>query len=407
MSGRTLRVLAVARTEEVRDRVAEALAGWPGAKLEARLGELKALAASLPRPEAADILVLDLDAEDEADLAAFDGLRRAAPTGGGTAIVATASGLSPAAMRRLLRAGADDVIPQPIVPAELAEALRAVEAKGRQERAGATGGGQAGRVVTFTRASGGVGATTLAVNTAMTLVQPARKGSLFGGRPAPAPSACLIDLDLQFGAAGLQLDLPPCAGMVDLVQDPGRLDGEMLRGLMVEHASGLKVLTAPKAPIPLEAMRPELAAEILRLARAEFEVVVVDLPQALTRWTETVMGASSDILLVTQLHVPALRQLRRLLDVLHEEGLYALPYRVVLNRHAGRSFWGQGVGYGQAERALGRKIDFVVGNDYRGVVDSLNQGRPLLHLDRRSRIVRDVRAMLDVMLRPAQPAPTA
>ena len=78
------------------------------------------------------------------------------------------------------------------------------------------------------------------------------------------------------------------------------------------------------------------------------------MPQALTRWTETVLSASSDIMLVVQLNVPALRQLRRLLDVLHDEGLYTLPYRVVLNRHAGRSFWRSGVGYGQAEKALGR-----------------------------------------------------
>ena len=31
-------------------------------------------------------------------------------------------------------------------------------------------------------------------------------------------------------------------------------------------------------------------------------------------------------MLVVQLNVPALRQLRRLLDMLQDEGLYALPY---------------------------------------------------------------------------------
>ena len=38
------------------------------------------------------------------------------------------------------------------------------------------------------------------------------------------------------------------------------------------------------------------------------------------------------------------------------------------------------------------------------MVDSLNQGRPLLQLNGRSRIVRDVRGMLDTMLRPAPAA---
>jgi pilus assembly protein CpaE len=269
-------------------------------------------------------------------------------------------------------------------------------------REAATGSAASGRLVTFTRASGGVGATTLAVNTAMALAEPSRKRSRRSG--GSSRSVCLLDLDLQFGSAGLQLDLPPSAGMMELVQSPGRLDREMLRGLMVEHPSGLRVLTAPKVPVPLDAMRPELVVEILRLARAEFDLVVADMPQTLTRWTETVLSASSDIMLVVQLNVPALRQLRRLLDVLHDEGLYALPYRVVLNRHAGRPFWRSGVGYGQAEKALGRKFDFVVGNDYRLVVDSLNQGRPLLQLNGRSRIVRDVRSMLDALLRPGPAA---
>ena len=57
-------------------------------------------------------------------------------------------------VRRLLREGVDDVIPQPCSAAELAEGLHAVVARRRAPPAH----GRSGRVVTFTRASGGVGA---------------------------------------------------------------------------------------------------------------------------------------------------------------------------------------------------------------------------------------------------------
>jgi pilus assembly protein CpaE len=391
-----LRVLAITRSDAVRSQVAEALGGQGRAALESRVGALPVQAASLPRLDRFDLLVLEPDVDDPADHATLEQLR-ALTRNSSTGILVTAANIGPNMVRRLLREGVDDVIPQPCSPAELAEGLHAVVARRRAPPVH----GRSGRVVTFTRASGGVGATTLAVNTAVALTVPTRKRRTAAAEASPR--VCLLDFDLQFGSAGLQLDLPPSAGMMELVQNPERLDRDMLHGLMTGHASGLKVLAAPKAPIPLDALRPELATEMVRLARSEFDLVVVDLPQALTRWTETVLSASTDIMLVVQLNVPALRQLRRLLDMLQDEGLYALPYRIVLNRYAKPPFWRQGVGYRQAEKALGRRFDFVVGNDYRLVVDSLNQGQPLLQRNRRSRIVRDVRAMLDAMLQQAGP----
>ena len=210
--------------------------------------------------------------------------------------MATARDLCPATVRQLLREGVADFIPQPIDPAEVLDVLRSADhkARRRQQRSRAQG-----RVLTFSRATGGAGATTLAVNVAHALARSQRQAKV-----------CLIDLDLQFGAAALQLDLDPTTGLFDIAQARQSFDPALFLSSLVEHRSGLRVLPSPSAPISLEALKPAVVNALLELARVEFDYVIVDLPCALTNWTETVLSHSDLMYLVAQPTLPAVWQLR-------------------------------------------------------------------------------------------------
>src|SRR3546814_10495302 len=81
---------------------------------------------------------------------------------------------------------------------------------------------------------------------------------------------------------------------------------------------------------------------------------------------------SDEILLVTQMTVPGVRQARRQLETLNAEGLGDLPLKVVLNRFEKR--WGATFTMKEVEKALGRPVDFTVANDYRAVSEALDQG---------------------------------
>ena len=201
-------------------------------------------------------------------------------------IVATARDLCPATVRQLLREGVADFILQPIDPAEVLDVLRSADhkARRRQQRSRAQG-----RVLTFSRATGGAGATTLAVNVAHALARSQRQAKV-----------CLIDLDLQFGAAALQLDLDPTTGVFDIAQARQSFDPALFLSSLLEHRSGLRVLPSPSAPISLEALEPAVVNALLELARVEFDYVIVDLPCALTNWTETVLSHSDLMYLVAQ-----------------------------------------------------------------------------------------------------------
>ena len=206
----------------------------------------------------------------------------------------------------------------------------------------------------------------------------------------------MLDLDPQFGNVALYLDLAYGHGIVDIIRSPSRLDGELLRGAMLQHRSGMHVLTAPDIPMPLEALRPEVIEQIIDVAEREFDYVIIDLPHALTTWTEVVLVRSAAIKLVVQMTVPALRQARRMLDMLQEEGHYALPLAVCLNRYVHK--WNDILGLKDAEKALGRKVDHVVANDFEVVSSAINHGLPAVAIGRRSKFCRHIEEMAEATI---------
>jgi pilus assembly protein CpaE len=196
------------------------------------------------------------------------------------------------------------------------------------------------------------------------------------------------------------------------VRSPERLDSALFSDSLLEHRSGLRVLPAPSTSMPLEALRPDLVQTLLALARAQFDYVVVDLPIALTQWTETVLHQSDLVYLVTQLNVPAVRQLRRLLDVIEEAGLYNLPVQLVLNRQQRAFGWGTGVKRRQAEKALGRPFDYCIRDQFEILNEAANRGCPVLDVRRYSRFGRQLRGMLkrslqELAARPGLPVAAA
>lgn len=379
-------VLAVVRSPALGSALTSAVAPANGTTLEVCVGELKTIGAERLFEKKPDVLIVDIDTDDPEDMAVLNAMV-ATPIGAKIPVVATAATMSTSSLRRLLRDGVHDFLPQPLSAADVRDAVERAVASVQSQR----GHGRASPVLSFIRAAGGMGATTLAVHTAFALLH-----DEVGARR----DVCLIDLDLQFGNAALYLDLENGRGLVDIIRTPGRLDGALLRGAMAQHKNGLSILTAPNIPVPLDALQPDVTTRILDVARQEFDVVVVDLPHALSTWTESVLAMSTNVFLVTQLTVPALRQARRLLDLLQEEGHYALPLSVILNRYV--HTWGDSIDVKQAEKALGRKVDFTIANDFELVMSALNQGVPAEQIRKRSKFCKQMRSMADAIARQAQ-----
>lgn len=372
-----LNVLAMTRSAEFGDRINPMLAALQDVRAETRVGDLHSVNGELVAAlERVDVLLVDIDANDERELRHLGEIieqRR-----GKTAILATARDLSAQGVRGLIRQGVDDFIPQPFELPDMQDAIANARAKLQQVRTGR----KTGQVISVTRAKGGMGASTLAAHVALALCEKRH-------RRDPEPQVALLDLDLQFGDLSLMLDLKPSGEMVEIIRDPTRLDGALLRASMTRHKSGLFVLPAPSEFVPLDALPVAAVVKLLELAREEFDFVVLDLPLAAPRWLEAVLQHTDQLYLVSQLNVAAIRQSRRLLDFLKEEGHYELPVSVVLNRYVWRLT--ERSRLQQAIRALGQPIDHFVPDDAALALEAINRGTPLFELRQRAKLCRALR----------------
>lgn len=371
-------MLALARTNDIKNALSGLLMERNDIMLETEVGSLKQLDPTfMERLSRASMLLVDLDIEDPEELVP---LRQIIADGQGRlSVIATSREVTAQGVRELIRQGIDDFVPQPLDQHSLLDAIDVAKRKARQNRSGSSGG----QVVTVARAKGGMGATTLGINLALSLIDPI-------GKEEPK-RVCYLDLDLQFGDAALYLDLDPRSDLLDIVQKPTRLDTALLMSAMTEHESGMEVLQAPVEPMPLEALRTETVGRMIDLAQQEFDYVVVDLPLALAAWHEMVLDMTDKLYLVTQMNVPAIRQTKRLIDILKDEGLYSLPVSIVLNRYVKR--FNEHSRIRQCSKALDHTIDHYLPDDERTVLEAINRGVPLTEVRRRARICRTIRDM--------------
>jgi pilus assembly protein CpaE len=270
---------------------------------------------------------------------------------------------------RGLRAGADDDIVKPFHPAELIARIKAIIAR--------TGGGQRpttpeaatlGRLVCFYGAKGGVGTTTMAINTAIALASRLRR------------KTALLDANLQFGDERVFLDLGlDSASIVNAITEPD-LDGELLKRFMTRHHSGIELLLAPPNPeqadIVVERQRTDPASltNILNLLRRAYDYTVVDTGRTIDDFTLQLFDEADVIYVVMTADLSCLKNVRLVLETMDSLGFPRDKVQLVLNRSNAYT----GINVDNAESALGRRIDFQVINEYRGAISALNSGEPFM-----------------------------
>jgi pilus assembly protein CpaE len=319
--------------------------------------------------------VIQVAERDEASLARFKKL-----ADGPVPLIAAAYDPSLALVRSLVRLGAHDVIPLPLNPEELETALdpirRMVAAQSVRHKAGHQ------KVVAIIKSEGGVGATAL-------LGQLAAR---FAGREAAqGREACLIDLDVQFGDAALQLGLQPALTFTDLLEAGKRLDADMLRSVAAQHGSGLRIISAPREIMPLEMMTADQVLSILDLATAEFGTVFVDLPANWTNWSLSLLARADLVLMVTELRVSSLHRARRQLELMSSQDLSGVDIRIVINRTEKGFF--KNVSLADAERVLKRSVAFSIANDHETMSQAIERGIPLAEVKRKCQLIKDIDQM--------------
>jgi pilus assembly protein CpaE len=314
-----------------------------------------------------DVAVLDAPGDCAAALAPLERALQVYPR---MQVVLLADDHSPELLRTALRAGVRDVLPRNLDAAQLLAAVRRVIDARATERP------REGRVLAFMACKGGgSGATFIATNVAYALAEAGQR-------------VILLDLNLQWGDASMFLtDRKPTANLATLAAQIERVDAMLLASSLVPAHANLGILAAPDDPVHALDVRPEHIDVVLRLARAHYDVVVLDVGRALDAVTVRALDYADCILPVLQLTLPFVRDGRRLMDAFRSLGYTKDKIRPVVNRYEK----GGPVKLDDLEHALGVPACVTLPNDFGAVSSSINQGVPVTQLARRSAIAHAIR----------------
>lgn len=365
-----LKVLLVSRRKDILESLQAMLARYPGLTLERKLvvnGHTDPLhdVADLP-----DAMVLHLGESWRAEL---EGLAaRAADRRPPLVVIGSSS--DPGAMRLAMQAGARDLLPVPLIEADLVAALKRIERD--HQAAGAT---RRHITTAFINAKGGCGGTFLACNVAHTLATRYRR------------RVVLLDLDLQFGAIPLYFDLFPGRGLLQAIHNVDELDETALEGYLARHQSGLAVLgQAAQDSLPLGNVSLESVTKLLRLLERTHDHVLIDLPRHLNALACRVIERAEHVTLVVQQSVTVLRDAGRLSTCLRRDlAVGAERILTVVNRYDKRS----AITAEDIRSTLTCGEPILVPNDYRNVEESITTGQPLSAHSRAGTVGKAIQAL--------------
>jgi pilus assembly protein CpaE len=241
-----------------------------------------------------------------------------------------------------------------------------------------------GSLITVLSASGGCGATTIAVNLANEF------------RLGMAGSVLLVDLDAAYGAVSDYLGLEGSYGAAEVLSQSRGADPQLIRSGAQPYTDDLHVLLSPASTSFFEPSALEyanLAPALLACAQA-YAYTVVDAPRVPLDVAAVLANAGKAALILMQLTVKDVHMAENMRAALLRRGVAAGKIIFVINRYRKRSFM---VSYSAARRALEGGHFLHVRNDFRGARKGINYGQPLAQAAPMCDLRRDVRKLAETL----------
>jgi len=202
-----------------------------------------------------------------------------------------------------LQIGIKDYFHRPLQIKDITAALD--QCATRRGRVAKTRRKQGRMVLSFFGGRGGIGTTTTAVNFGVSL----RKTD-------KAPSVVLLELNHHAGDLAIFLNLTMPHTLQELGDCISPLDQDSLNRFLVQHDSGLYILSSGYTDIQTKPFPAEWIEPVIALLKARFDIVLIDCGHNLDTNTTTAFGLSSTIFVLSTLTIPIVKRTQLVLDYL-------------------------------------------------------------------------------------------
>lgn len=303
--------------------------------------------ARILRQQEPQVIFLSFES-DEASQSLLRTVEERAPN---IALVAVGHSRDPDTLMAVMRAGIREYLSPPFEPDKVKETL--VRVSSLLERNLPTG---TNKVYSFLPAKPGVGASTVALHTSLSMAR------------LPQTSVLLADFDLNNGMIGFMLRLNPQHSVIEAVEHAHEMDDELWSRL-VTSTGQLDVLASGRF-VPGHRIDASYLQPLMGFLRRNYGVVCVDLSGMMERFSVELMHESSRILLVCTPEVPALHLAAQKLRYLNGLELGG-RVQVILNRAGKHSVLSDA----EMQKLLGAPVYLTLPNDYACVHRAMLAGK--------------------------------
>lgn len=259
---------------------------------------------------------------------------------------------------QIMRAGAREFVPIPIIKNELFEAINKIIAqfetpKPQKNKC---------KIISVFSNKGGIGKTSIATNLALELSKLTKE------------NVALIDLNFQMGDITTFLDLKPSFNISYMLENIDKINETFLLSTLERYKnSTLYVLADPPYFKQADNIQPKQIAKLFNTLKDTFSYIVIDAEASFDGKNIAALDNSDIILLVTVANLPALRNTQRCLELFEKLGYDRDKTKIVVNRYMENDE----IKESDIEKLLSKPIFWKIPNNYFAIMSSINKGVPV------------------------------
>ena len=268
----------------------------------------------------------------------------------------------------IMRAGAKEFVPIPIIKSEFFESLNKLLAEFNETKKTNNC-----KIISIFSNKGGIGKTSLATNLALELSKITKE------------NIALIDLNFQMGDITTFLDLKPSFNISYMLENLDKINETFLLSTLERYKkTSLYVLADPPYFKQADNIQPRQITKLFNTLKETFSYIIVDAEASFEGKNIAALDNSDLVLLVSVANLPALRNTQRCLELFEKLGYDKEKVKIIINRYMENDE----IKEADIEKVLSKKIYWKIPNNYFAIMTAINKGIPVSEINDSTNIAR-------------------